>query len=109
MPAAPKRHLIMVVMMVVMVVMVITPDRPDHPHSAAPDIAVLQIPAAAVMMMVVVVVMMVSVWAARIILCVEEHCRHILVRSIVSSEAAHGVGNRLQQVRIGGGCRNRIR
>lgn len=105
MPPAPEPNSIMVVVVVVVMV-VITPDRPKHPHSATPDIAVLEIPAAAVMMMVVVV--MVIVRSTRIILRVEQLCRSILVRSIVGSEAAHRIGDRLQQVRIGGSCRNRI-
>ena len=94
-------------MMVMVVVVVIAPDGPEHPHSAIPNIAMLEIPAAAVMMMVVVV-MMVIVWAARFILCVKKLCWRILVRNIIRIKAAHGIGNRLQQIRIGGSCRNRI-
>ena len=96
------------VMMVVMVVVVIAPDGPKHPNPAIPDIAMLEIPAAAVVVMMMVVVVVIE-RAPRIILRVEKLCRRILVRSIVGGESAHGIGDRLQQICIGGGGRNGLR
>ena len=84
--------------MMVVVMMVISTYRAQHPDATIPDIAVLEIPAAAVVMMVMMVVVINRPW---FILGVEKPSGRILAARIVGIEAAHGIRDRLQQIRVG--------
>ena len=90
--------------LVVVMVMMVVPWA-EHPGATIPNIAMLEIPAAVMMVMVVVMMVDGSTW---IILGFEKLSRRTLAFSIVGTKPAHGIRNRLQQVGVGGGSRNRL-
>lgn len=102
----PRLEVIVVVVVVMMVVMMVAGRRSQHPGPAQPDIAMLLVPAPIVMavVMVVMVVMMM-----RVVLRLYQTRRLSGVLRVGDPQAFDGIGDRVEQFRIGSSRRDRRR